>query len=154
MREGDIYSWRWRDDKRHEDCGPYRSYHCRSRIAVVEDGRLYDTYWSFSGNEPEIKQDDVVLTLLGNKNDMTEIPASKLHYYKKSDIIDMRHSNNSTGPIYLKSGAQIDAATIRSEIERRIADAESTIRMQQESVRHLQSMMQHVDNGDLLSVWL
>lgn len=137
MKEGDIYSWRWRDDDRHADCAPYRSYHCKSRLAVVRNGTLFDTYWFGYDQNSMLRPDDVILTLLGNASDMSKIRSWDVAYYKPADVVDMRHSNNSSGPIYLKSGATRDRnAMLTTAVARR----EEAISQRDSAAREIERM--------------
>lgn len=114
LREGNIYHWRWADPAKDSDCGPYRSYHCYSQMAVVTNGQLVDTYWHCSGGDSVLDPEAVTLTLLGNVNELVEIQRHDLPYYRHEDIVDMRHSNNLRGPIYRRREAKRDAATKRA----------------------------------------
>jgi len=119
MREGDIYRWRWADPERDADCGPFRSYHCLSQLAVVRSGKLTDTYWPGTGNHV-LDPAKVTLTFIGNIADLVEIRAYDIPYYRREDIVDMRHANNSYGPIYLRKGAQKDADTMLARAAHRV----------------------------------
>ncbi len=152
MLEGDVYDWRWADDARHADCGPHRSYHCFSRIAVVKDGLLCDTFWSPPGTK--LSPDAVVLTLLGNILDMTEIRESEARYYCSGDIVDMRHSNNSRASVYLKAGAQKDRDTMLEYIRREREQAESEARFNASKIERMDGLEKMVIEGNLDDVYL
>ena len=112
MRDGDIYHWHWKDAEKDRDSGPYRSYHCKSRIAVVtEHGRLIDTFWSSPTDNSYLNAEDVVLTYKGNKHEMTVLTDNP-EFYRPDDLVNMRHSNNSGAPIYLQRGAKRDRSTM------------------------------------------
>ena len=147
MLEGDVYDWRWADDAKHADCGPYRSYHCFSRIAVVKDGLLCDTFWLPPGTK--LSPDAVVLTLLGNLNDMTEIRESDARYYHSKDIVDMRHSNNSRASVYLKSGAEKDRDTMLEYIRRERDQAESEACFAASKIERMDGLEEMVIAGNL-----
>ena len=152
MLEGDVYDWRWADDAKHADCGPYRSYHCFSRIAVVKDGMLCDTFWSSAGSK--LSPDAVVLTLLGNLNGMTEIRESEARYYCGEDIVDMRHSNNSRASVYLKSGAEKDRDTMLEYIRRERDQAASEARFNASKIERMDDLEKVVIAGNLNDVYL
>ena len=89
LQEGDIYRWRWADQAKDADCGPYRSYHCCSKLAVVRNGKLVDTFWYGSDNKI-LDPAEVDLTLLGNVANLIEIRSYDIPYYRHADIVDMR----------------------------------------------------------------
>ena len=153
IREGDIYSWRWADPKRDADRGSYGSYHCCSCIAVVHGGKLVDTYW-FGGGNKILDPSSVEICLLGNVADCTEIRPHEIAYYRREDIIDMRHANNSSGPIYLRKGATRDAAAIMGVIEHGIETYEREIKFAKQRIEHLQKNAERVLAGELDEVFL
>lgn len=154
MRDGDIYRWRWADEARDADRGPYRSYHCKSQIALRLAGRLYDTYWSSTGCDDVLCQDDVVLTFLGNCCDMQPINEGDLRYYRAEDVVDTRHPNNSNAPIYLKNGAKRDAEAMREFVRRRSEDAERAIEIAQETIERMEEAAKQIDAGNLDNIYL
>lgn len=126
LREGDIYHWRWADEAQHADNAPYRSYHCKSQLAVVKGGKLYDTYWGTP--DYPLEPERVSLTLLCNSNEWEEISSYRVVYYDRSDIVDTRHANNSRAPIYLRPGAKRSQTAILEELAHREEQARSAIR--------------------------
>lgn len=145
MKNGDIYFWRWKDDKRHADCAPFRSYHCYSRKAVVRDGALYDTYWSDHRNP--LTMDDVIITYQGNPDRMAAISEGDANYYRSEDLVDMRHGNSSSAKIYVKTGVQRNPAVMREYLEHEIEKAESSIRVAQRHIELLDDAISLLDNG-------
>lgn len=146
MKDGDIYFWRWKDNRRHADGKPYGAYHCKSQKAIFENGALRDTYWcGLSGGR--LNLDDVVVEFQGNVNEMTEIcePA----YYLDKDVVDMRHPNSSTAKIYLKVGAVRDPDTMRELAAYQIERSESEIRYTQGLIEQLNEAITQIDAGEL-----
>lgn len=154
IREGDIYRWRWRDEGRHADSGPYRSYHCKSRIAVVHGGQLYDTFWSGFSYEHRVDPEKVILTYEGNPAEMTQIQPYNVPYYRREDIVDLRHSNNSGAPVYLRAGATRNAEVMLAEIAYRRDRAEAEIRSHQHTIERLDEAKALTESGKLDEVWL
>lgn len=150
LRNGDIYRWYWR-----EGHGGPLPYHCKSNLALVKDGHLFDTYWSWgSSADSEVDPSRVTLTLLGNVNDMTKVRPYEARYYRRRDVVDMRHSNDSGAPVYVKAGARRDPGTMRElafDIMRR---AESEIRRLQERVKDMEAAVIAIDRGDFDDVSL
>lgn len=154
LREGDIYRWRWADSTRDTDCGPFRSYHCRSQVAIFEDGHLHDTYWSSGGGDRWLDPAKVDLTLWANKADLTEISKHEVVYYRREDVVDLRHPNNSFGPVYVRTGARRDAATMLELIEDRLDQARREIEWAQRRIKELTQDAEKVRAGQLYEVYL
>ncbi|WP_299830621.1 hypothetical protein [uncultured Roseobacter sp.] len=149
MRDGDIYKWRWKDDQRDADCGLFGSYHCKSQLAICEGGRLFDTFWDLSPTDNSfLRQSDVVLTLLGNKNELTELKDNP-EYYRPEDLVCMKHSNSSGAPTYLKPGAVRDAATMLNLAQEKQDDAQRAIESAKRDLLRLQEAMEKIRTGDL-----
>jgi hypothetical protein len=149
FKDGDIFKWRWKDDDRHMDCGPYRSYHCKSQIAVAKDGQLFDTFWGDWSSDRVINLDKVIITFLGNENEMEKINECDAQFYKGEDIVDMNHSNNTRAPVYLKPGAKRDAETMRAVIEHELSDQECTIRSATNKAERLRAALTVIEDGRL-----
>ena len=108
MKEGDIFRWSWKNEKGRGFGFPY---HCQSQIAVVgENGVPYDTYWSDQSRS--LNPEHIETKYLGNANEMSKIGAQEVDYYRPEDVVDTRHSNAISAPIYLKAGATRDAETM------------------------------------------
>lgn len=153
FREGDIYRWRWADPAKDADCAPYRSYHCYSQLAVVRNGCAVDTFWH-GGDNKALDPCEVELTLLGNVADLVEIRSYDVVYYRREDIVDMRHSNNSHGPIYRRKGAERDAETMLELIDYRIDTSKREIEYAKQRIEMLEKDRARVMAGDLKTVHL
>jgi hypothetical protein len=152
LRDGDIYLWRWADPAR-DNAGMWGDYHCYSRIALVRNGQLFDTYWS--SDQKKLDPNQVVLTYLGNPTtDLNVIPHYQAVYYRPEDVVDTRHSNNSSAPVYIRAGAVRDATTMHLEVVRRIEDEKSTIRCAQAALTRLEADLELILSGKLEEVRL
>lgn len=143
--EGQIWRWRYKEDD--------RSYWCKSRIAVVKNGRLIDTYWSDLSSEHEVRVADVDLTFLCDQT-WPAIRAWEVAYYDAADIADTRHANSSRASVYLRPGAQRSAAAILTEIEQREETARSEISMAQHRLASMAKARDLVAAGKLSEVSL
>ena len=152
MREGDIYSWRWKCDDKHADGAPYRSYHCKSRIAVFDGKSLFDTFWSRPTDGSWLNQDQVLLTLLGNKNDMT-ILKDRPEFYSPDDLVSMKHSNNSGAPIYLKDGAARNVDVMRDVLHQKKLEAERKVRSAIRDLELLAVASDRLETGDIAKLY-
>lgn len=148
LKDGQIYRWRWADDKRDADCGQYGSYHCRSRIAIVHGGKLIDTYWSGMISDGRLNKDDVLVELIADKS-WQKIKKWDLPYYDSSDVIDTRHANDGNAPIYLKPGATRSKQAIIESIDYRVQQAEQNIRSAQFELERLAQKRVLAEEGRL-----
>lgn len=110
LAEGDIYRWNYTDPKTNN--GQWGDYHCCSRIAIVHRGRLRDTYWQIGVSFSEGRSfgpDDLPrlqLTRLGNLADLHPAKEYEADYYDDADIVNLNHSNSTSGNFYLRKGAR------------------------------------------------
>lgn len=153
IQEGDIYHWRWNRPDEDIDYGSYGSYHCCSQMAVVRNGRLMDTYWHGFDNKV-LDPAKVTLAFLGNTADLVEIRPCEVAYYRREDIVDMRHSNNSHGPIYRRKRAERDAATMLELVEHRLECSRREIDFAQRRIEQLTKDAEKIRAGKLQEVYL
>lgn len=153
LKDGQMYRWHWADTARHADSGPYRSYHCKSQIAVVKDGMLIDTFWSDMSSERAVDPDLVELSFLCETSWPT-ISMWKLPYYDPADIADTRHSNNSRAPIYLRPGATYSASRLLEEVAYREENARSDIASAERLLERLSRTRLLIETGKLDEVAL
>lgn len=152
MRDGDIFRWSWKPELGREDYGPYGDYHCTSQFAVFENGVLRDTFWGLGMDARRLDRDQVVLRHLGNRYDMTKIESWEIPYYRREDIVDTRHSNDSRAPIYLKSGAQKSADAMLKHAHEKLAEAEREKEFQERQMERYSTDISNIENGDLDAV--
>ena len=145
MEDGDIFFWRWKNPEN-------RSYHCRSRMALVKDGVLRDTFWS--GTEGALRLDDIKIEYQGNSHEMSEISEHTIPYYRSEDIVDMRHGNSSMAPVYLRAGAGRDYETMRAHARYLIERSEGEIRMAKHRIERLNDELAMIDAHKLDKVYL
>lgn len=144
LRENDICHWSWKEGMR-----PIVG--CYSHVAVVRDGKLFDTYWHGweTGSSSIVELDRVELTALGNIDDCTEIKAWDADYYAPTDIIDMRHANTSNAPIYLKNGSMRSQEWMLQRVEQRFNDAQRKKESAERDISRLQDVLKKIRAGDL-----
>jgi len=144
LKDGQIYRWRYRDEDG-------RSYWCKSRIAIVKNGELFDTYWS--DYSTPVRADEVVLTFIGDRS-WPAIRPHQVPYYDGSDIADTRHSNSMSAAIYLRPGAARSAAAITAALDHAEEAANSDLRMAQWRLERLQEQRALLEAGRLDEVSL
>ncbi len=151
INDGDVYAWRWKDDKRNADLLSFGSYHCKSQIAVAHSGKLYDTFW---GGYPKggLNQEDILITFRGNLHEMKEISYWEIACYLRKDIVDMRHSNNTRAKVYIQKDAERDAETMLSHITGLMEDSENDIRQAENRISLLLEDLATVRAGRLNEV--
>lgn len=144
LNEGDVFFWSWKDLE--------RSYHCYSRRAIVKDGRLIDTYWGDMTSDRAINSESVVLEFEGNLATLERINHWEARYYRREDVVDMRHPNATRAEVYVKPGAKRDGAIMRELGLYLIERAEGDIRMASHRIEMLKESLKRIDEGDLQSV--
>ena len=161
LRNGDILRWVWIDVPKTDP------YWCKSRVAIVNDGNLYDTFWIHHGSKfiqggwgPDfhgarsLPIEQVEMTVIGNIHDMDEIPRGDERYYDPADVVDLRHSNNTNAPLYIKKGAKRSAEKIAERIREKMAEAERTRLSAERDINELREKLAYVESGENLdSVW-
>lgn len=145
LSDGQIYRWRWTD--------PGRSYHCKSRIAVVKNGLLIDTYWFGETSDHAIDPAEVELTFYADKSWPT-ISEGGAPYYDPTDVRSMAHANNSRAIVYLRPGATKNADAIYSEITRQVERAQSEIRSATWTIERMAVARQRMIDGEIDRVML
>lgn len=150
MREGDIFRWSWIDPDQQNN-SPFGDYHGKSRIAIFKDGTLYDTYWFFTA-DGRLDPTEVTLTFWANIADLEEFRGDAT-FYKAEDIVDLRHSNNSRGPVYLRKGATKDRDRMTSAvlmmIEKHAWNAEYSHRRMSEGLTALKQLLAGTNLDDI-----
>lgn len=154
MKDGDIYCWRYKDEIAKGGCGSWGAYHCKSQRARVRNGQLFDTYWSSPSDGSWLNPEEIDLEYLGNENELQEIPSSKVAYYDRSDVIDMRHMNNTRDKVYIKPGTKLSADAMMSHAKAKLEDAESDIRVAESRAERYREVITQIENGDLEKVFL
>ncbi len=99
MKDGDIYTWKWK----HPSTKHFAQF---SHIAIYNFEKLCDTYWS---TDPYILDtEQIELAYKGNLFTDREIYPDEIKYYRAGDVIDLRHSNNSSAAVLVKQNAKRD----------------------------------------------
>jgi len=161
VKNGDIFHWSWREEHWPRPNDYTLSYWCKSRIAVVVDNELYDTYWgdrSHGWLDPE----RVDLDFKGNMNDYHEAKFGEHLYYAHEDKIDMRHPNNTNGKILIRNGAERSKVTMLEyagdKLEYAVDKLEEAERKMQSAKNNAEwwtNKIKEIDGAaDLKEVWL
>lgn len=150
IKEGDIFRWRYRDEK-PEELGPYRRYHCRSQIAVARDGLLVDTFWcgfQDNANWPyAVAAAKLELTYIGNFSDLDCHAEYMGQYFDDADCVNLNHSNSTKGNFYIRKGAKRSEAKMREVIAAEIEKEAAAIRVARSHIECLQDELAKIDGG-------
>lgn len=127
-KEGDIVYWGY--SQKYIDGLSYKSdlYWANSRIATFDGKKFSDTFWhgydNFSFGSEEIGE-KIEVRYVANFNELDKqsdyTKAEELEkYYESADIVDLNHSNNSRGNLYLRKGAKRSLTKIKENLEYKI----------------------------------
>ena len=153
MKNGDIYFWSWKEGE-SPNSNYTLSYWCRARKAIVVDGELYDVYWHDRHNgwlDPK----RVDLAFQGNINDFRVSKYGEHLYYDRADLIDMRHPNDTNGPIYIRNVAERSKVVMMEFAADKLEEAERALRYAQQDIEKWTNKIKEIDAAkDLKEVWL
>ena len=147
IKDNDVYHWKYKNPEK------FCPYHCKSQIAIVRNGKLYDTFWHDFSNGL-LNRKEVTLKFQGNIDEMTEISRYDKKYYRWQDVVDLAHSNNSGAKVYIKPNVKRDKKTIIELIEYQKGRYEFDIRWANQQLKALEEEMKKVEKGNLDDVYL
>ncbi len=153
LNEGDIYHWAYRDP--NTDDRQWGSYHCCSRIAIVSRGLLRDTFWqigqSFSDGRSFRAEDikKLVLTFVANISDLEPAREYQADYYDDADIVNLNHSNSTSGNFYLRKGAARSRKKMFKVAIKNLEQSFADERRAVERTKDLRAIICRIDAGDL-----
>jgi len=149
IKENDIFRWRYKDEKTHSD---YLNYWCKSRIMIFKNGILKDTYWSGSDGF-SIKIDDaqskLILTYVGNLDELEPVDKYKLEYYSDDDIVDISHSNMSGSGFFIKKGVKRCKDKILKKLNEKAEYEKDKANWALKSHRDLIARIEQIENGTI-----
>ena len=106
-KDGDIYRWSYNTEESQRRKDHHNIYWCCSRIGIVRNGILTDTFWS-GGNRRSFNLEETLskldLEYLGNLNDYEPCNQQDQAMYDDKDFLNLSHPNNSN-QYFLKKGA-------------------------------------------------
>jgi len=149
MKDGDIYFWKFKHSHINK-LGDY-PYWCKAQKAIFSDGRLIDTY-SSSTMSYIVKLEDCILEYKGNTHALESISINEAKYYKNSDIIDMRHSNNSINEVFIQAGAKRDKETVLSKLRKSLDESHHVIKYEERQIIELNKSLLLALKGRLYDI--
>jgi hypothetical protein len=153
LREGDIYRWSYADPNTNN--GQWGDYHCCSRIAIVNRGRLRDTYWQIGASFSEGRSfgpDDLPrlqLTRLGNLADLQPAKEYEADYYADADIVNLNHPNSTRGNFYLRKGAVRCQKKMLEAARHKLESSESDRKSAEWRSEQFHASIARIEAGDL-----
>jgi hypothetical protein len=83
---------------------------------------------------------------------MDKINSYEAQFYCDKDIVDMRHSNNRSAPVYVAAGAERDPGVMRDRVLTRIEDARREVAHQTRLIATLSDDLVAIKEGRLHAV--
>lgn len=150
VKKGDIFRWYYKSI-----AGKFSPYHCCSCIAEFNGNRLYDTFWNTGLTDgkswtPEEAERKLELTLIANRDDLVKTGNDARRLYKKEDIVDLRHSNSTTTPLYIRRGAVRDKGVMQASLEENVQKAESAIEWANRRISENMVLLGELEDGKRL----
>ncbi len=157
-KKDDIVFWSYSEAKLFSLKG-YSPYHCRSQIAVFNGERFVDTFWyggeNFSFGPEEIGS-NIVVEYVGNFADLDK-QNSRLEYlrqyYDSKDIVNLNHSNNTSGNLYLRKGAKRCLETMKKFLSGKIQSRERELEYLKQSLESDKKALQDLTQETIDSIY-
>lgn len=157
LKDGDVYRWSYRDPG---DDAAYGRYHCCSMIAIVHAGKLRDTYWQIGESFSDGRSFGVDalyklnLTFLGNLSDFEKVRDHNSDYYADDDVMNLNHSNSTSGNFYLRKRAVRCPKKMLQIAELKLEQSKSDERFFANRSERLREAITQIKSGDHLNVYL
>lgn len=154
MKEGDIFRWSYK-----EPIGSY-AYYCKSRIAIFNGEYLVDTFWHSSSDDIYWTEEDATIKLdlvyVENMNNLEHMPYEHaVKNYEPEDIINLNHSNSSSGNVYKKSKAVYSKTAMLKYVENEILEKKREIENAGRMIMLLEKQRKEIETGtDLTKIYL
>lgn len=166
-RKGDIVRWGYTPEelkRKNHGNNNGTTYWCCSRIAIFDGSLFVDTYWSsddstnkaFSvediGKTHEITKHVGNFDELDKQSDYAKIEHFE-NYYKREDIVDISHPNNSRGNLYLRRGAKKDIGVIRDFLQYQKQNIEENLKHGAIKLKNIESTIENLSEDNLDKVY-
>jgi len=157
--KNDIVFWSYSENKL-ESLKGYSPYHCRSQIAVFDGKKFVDTFWHYGSDNFCFGQEkigsDIIVEYVGNFADI-----EKQHfridclrqYYDPKDIVNLNHSNNTGGNLYLRKGAKRCLKTMKEFLSGKIESAEREIEYKKQSQESDKKSLENLTEETISSIY-
>lgn len=157
IKKGDLFRWRYKDEKAHSD---YLNYWCCSRMCRADETHLVDLYWGdkngargiFTYEQAFLK---INLEFIANEADLEKIEDWQACYYRQEDIVNLNHSNNSRGNVYRRKGTQRNREVMLDLAKQYQIDWTRRIKSDEDSLKRADKVVLEIESGcDLEKVYL
>lgn len=150
-KNGDIYRWSWNDseyDKKELQVQSGTLYWCCSRIGIVDEDYLIDTYWGYGSDNKfftkEQCEDKLDLVYVGNMGELENADPSQRAYYLDEDCVDLNHPNSTRGNFYIRKGAKKNLDKMKRVLQREIRDKEESIEYVLSQIKNSKDLLQEL----------
>jgi hypothetical protein len=145
IKDGDIFRWSYRNGG---------STWCKSCICIANNGILRDTYWSHSGDGAAWTYKEAAeklnLRFVANLAELERRRESDADYYDDADIVNLNHSNSTSGNFYIRKGAMRSKAKMQKILIDRIAEEERKIERAKDQVGRFRHTISQIEAGEPL----
>ena len=150
-KNGDIYRWSWNDneyDKRQHEISSGTMYWCCSKIGIVNEDYLVETYWGNTSNNKFFSKEKALemldLIYVGNMNDLVEADPRQRAYYLDEDCVDLSHHNSMGGNFYLRKGATKNLDKMKRVLQREIRDKGRSIEHVLSQIKNSKALLEEL----------
>lgn len=168
-RVGDIVKWWFTDEelkRKNHGNNNGTTYWCCSNIAVMrEDGCFHDTFWNHDNKKfaPDKIGRIYEVDFIANFDELEHVAHDNKYLIEKyrnqydpHDIVDLNHSNNSSGNFYVRRGAKKKIDVMRESyqynIENLIRKIESLQYDLKETKKEFESLTE--ENSQEHKIWI
>lgn len=160
-REGAIFRWSWNADHLNTDHSKLKSqagtlYWCCSRIGVVVEGRMIDTFWGERSSSKifykDFVEEKMELSFIANKEDLIQTDPSERAYYLDKDCVDLNHPNSTSGNFYIRRGAKKNLEKMKRVVQRDIIRMKKEIEYELSLIRRNEEILQSLTVEDRIYI--
>jgi hypothetical protein len=152
MNNNDIFRWSYNEGrlkKLNDGDNGGTTYWCCSRIAIVSDKRLIDTFWGASGSNKSWGEDQakeqLELEFIVNMDNLVTADPSERAYYLDSDCFNLNHSNSTRGNFYIRNGAIKNTDKMARLLARGIIKVKSDISSQLRDIEQMEAAFNDIN---------
>jgi hypothetical protein len=158
LKEGDIYRWSWNEktlDSKQLEQQSGTLYWCCSRIGIVKNGELVDTFWHGNENksftEEQIKE-KLDIKFVANIDDLEKAEPYVQALDLDKDCVDLNHPNSTRGNFYIRKGAKKNLNKMKKVLRREISITESQLKYQLSSLEAKKKALEVLSEDSYLFV--
>ncbi len=158
MKKGDLFKWRYTEEYLDKQDDLTCIYHCKSRYAIYDGGKLVDLFWIHNLNKPwdshatVFTQDDIDrkihITFLANYDNLEQIAEQVAYnWYHKEDIVDLRHANTpGDSLLFVKKDAKRDPTVRIEKLDEQIRDMKHSIEFRKREIERMEKKKEELED--------